>query len=74
MESEPMLTSREKSPLPEKFSIEEGQTHDAASSRAVSPTHYQQAISTTADIFELQIKLSASHPVTPGQPVPVLTL
>ena len=44
MESEPMLTPREKSPLPEKFS-QEDRTHDAASSRTASPTHYQQAIS-----------------------------
>ena len=41
MEPEPMLTPREKSPLPEKFSPEEDQTHNAASSRTVSPTHYQ---------------------------------
>ena len=46
MESEPMLTPREKSPLPEKkkISSEEDRTHDAASSRIASPTHYQQAI------------------------------
>ena len=44
MESEPMLTPREKSPLPENFSPEEDQTHDAASSRTASPTHYQRAI------------------------------
>ena len=30
MESEPMFTPREKSPLPEKFSPEDYQTHDAA--------------------------------------------
>ena len=41
MESEPMLTPREKSPLPEKFSPVEYRTHDAASR---SPTHYQQAV------------------------------
>ena len=39
-----MLTPREKSPLPEKFSSEEDGTHDAASSRTASPTHYQPAI------------------------------
>ena len=44
MESEFMLTPREKSPLPEKPSSEEDQTHDAASSRTASPTHYQQDI------------------------------
>ena len=44
MESESMLTPRDKSPLPEKFSLEEDQTHNAASSRTVSPTHYQQAV------------------------------
>ena len=38
--SEPMLTPREKSPLPDKFSPEEDRTHDAASSRTASPTHY----------------------------------
>ena len=36
MESEPMLTPREKSPLPENFSSEEDRTHDAASSRTAS--------------------------------------
>ena len=44
MESEPMLTPREKSPLPEKLSPEKDRTHDAASSRTVSPTYYQRAI------------------------------
>ena len=38
MESEPMSTPREKSPLQEKFSSEEDGTHDAASSRTASPT------------------------------------
>ena len=32
-----------KSPQPEKISAEDG-THNAASSRTASPTHYQQAI------------------------------
>ena len=40
-ESEPMLTPMEKSPQPEIFFPEEDRTHDAASSRAPSPTHYQ---------------------------------
>ena len=44
MESEPILTPREKSPLPENFSLEEDRTQNAASSGAVSPTHYQPAI------------------------------
>ena len=44
MESEPKLALREKSPLLEKFSPEEYQTHDAASSRTANPTHYQKAI------------------------------
>ena len=44
MESEPMLTPREKSLLPEKFSPEENLKHDAASSRTTNPTHYQRAI------------------------------
>ena len=39
-----MLTPQEKSPLLEKFYSEEDRTHDAASSRIVSPTHYQRAI------------------------------
>ena len=44
MESEPMLTPREKSPLSEKFSSEEDGTHDTASLRTASPTHYQRAV------------------------------
>ena len=44
MESEPMLTPREKVPLPEKVSPEEDRTHDTASRRTASPTHYQWAI------------------------------
>ena len=44
MELEPMLTPREKSPLPEKISLEEDRTHDAASSRTASPIHYGRAI------------------------------
>ena len=41
IESEPMLISREKSPIPEKFSSEEDQTTNAAASRTESLTHYQ---------------------------------
>ena len=44
MESEPILTPREKSLPVEKFSSEEDWTHDSASCMTVSPTHYQQAI------------------------------
>ena len=44
MDSEPMLTPREKSPPSEKISSEEDRTHNTASSRTASPTHYQQAI------------------------------
>ena len=52
MDSEPMSTPREKSPLPEKFSQEEDRTHDAASSRTASSRHYQRAI--LAQIFKLK--------------------
>ena len=44
MDSEPMLTPREKSPLPEKFSSEDEQTHNVASGRTVRPKHYQWVI------------------------------
>ena len=47
MESEPLLTTRGKSPLPEIFSSEEDETHDAASSRTANPTHYQRAFPAT---------------------------
>ena len=43
MESEPMLTPREKSPLSEKFSSEDW-THSTGSNRTASPTHYQWTI------------------------------
>ena len=39
-----MLTPGEKSPQLEKFSPEKYQTHNAASSRTASQTHYQSAI------------------------------
>ena len=45
MESEPTLTPREKKSAPEKFSSEEDRTHDVASSRTASPTHYQLSYS-----------------------------
>ena len=35
---------REKSPVPEEFSPDENRSHNAASSRTASPTHYQWAI------------------------------
>ena len=55
MESEPMLTPREISPLPEKVSSEEGPTHDAASSRTASPTHYPRAILAPVPAVTLQL-------------------
>ena len=45
MESELMLTPREKSHLQEKFSSEENQTHGTASNRTGSPTYYQLSYS-----------------------------
>ena len=48
MESEPMLTQNERAPLPEKFSSKEGRTHDAASSKIASSTHYQLSYSPSA--------------------------
>ena len=45
MESEPMLTTREKCPLLDKFSSEEDRTHDTASSRT------QRAQHTTKELF-----------------------
>ena len=38
------MTPREKSPVPEKFSSDEDGTHDPASCRTTSSTHYQRAI------------------------------
>ena len=51
MESEPMLTPKEKS-LFRKFSPEECQTHNAASGRTASRTHYQQAIPAPSEGFK----------------------
>ena len=70
MESEPMLTPREKSPLPEKFSSE--RTHDAASSRTASPTHYQQPILVPASSLKnIQCLLPSSHTLpAPYKPRP----
>ena len=50
-----MLTPREKSPLPEKFSPEEDGTHDAASSRTAVPAHYRRAIPALACFVQLAI-------------------
>ena len=66
MESEPMLTPREKSPLPEIFSSQEDRTHDAASSKTASPTHYQRTISARAP----QIKTDVIEITTPAPPPP----
>ena len=49
MESEPTLFPLVKFPLPEKFSSEEDQTHNAAS-RTASPTHYQWAVPAPARV------------------------
>ena len=63
-----MLTPREKSSLPEKFLSEEDQTHDAATHRTVSPTHYQLSYSGPSFRFETDQRLSlkafffAAHP------------
>ena len=43
--SQNSCNSRGKYPLPEKFSSEEDRTHDAASSRKASPTHYHLSYS-----------------------------
>ena len=45
MESDPMLTPREKLPLPEKSSSEEDRIHNTASCRTASPTHSQLSYS-----------------------------
>ena len=55
VESESMLTLREKSPLLEKFSPEECRTHDAASNRTASPAHYLRAIPAPDNPFDLQL-------------------
>ena len=55
-----MLTPREASPLPEKFSSEEDQTHNprAASSKTASPTHYQLAV--PAPMLTIHVSLALS--------------
>ena len=65
MESEPMLTPREKSPLPEKISSEEDQTHNAASSSMVGPTHYQQAIPAPLSKRQRRLLTSEVHALLP---------
>ena len=68
MESEPMLTPREKSPLMEHFSSEEDWTQDAASSRTVSPTHYQRANPFPLDWFNTFIHNVPSSRRSPCKP------
>ena len=48
MESEPMLTPREK--IPSTRVSEEGRTSDAASHRTASPTHYRLSYSLTPSL------------------------
>ena len=57
MESEPMLTPREKSPLQEILSPEEVRTHDAASSRTASPTHYQRVVLVPVEMLKIEFLL-----------------
>ena len=56
------VNSKGKCPLPEKFSPEEDQTNDAASSRTESPTHYQRDIlpCLSPDLF-LGCRMSPQH-------------
>ena len=54
-------TPREKSPLLEKISSEEDQTHDVASSRTASPTHYQRAIAAPQHVSYL-VNFTISFP------------
>ena len=56
-----MLTPLEKSPLPETFSSEEDRTHDAASSRTVSPTQYQRAIPASRHRYDDRTPESPAH-------------
>ena len=72
MESEPMLTSREKSPLPEKFSPEEDRNHNAASSRTARPTHYQRTIPAPDGPESIKERTDCLQLHTPGQSVVVL--
>ena len=62
MESEAMLTPREKSLQPEKFSPEEDQTQAAASGRTASPTHYQPAIPTPPSSLFSALTCWGHHP------------
>ena len=60
-----MLTPREKSPLPEKFSPEEDQTHNAASSRTASPTHCKRAIPAPDQVVQIECSMfMEGHEVT----------
>ena len=60
MESEPMSTPREKSPLPENFSLLEDWTHDTASSRTASPTHHQWAIPAPTHKTDFEFKTTTT--------------
>ena len=75
MESETMLTPREKSPLPEAW------THSAASHRTVSPAHYQMSYSSSPIATEVLMFKSvlwhshgkqASIPMSPAVEVDAL--
>ena len=55
MDLEPILSPRKKkSPPQEKFSSEEDETRDAASSRTASLTHYQRAIPAPAGVLRTE--------------------
>ena len=69
MESEPKLTPREKSHLQEKFSSEEEGTHDTASSRTASPTHYQQAIPAPVMLILMMMR----NDITITTVIPIMT-
>ena len=61
-----MFTPKEKSPLLEEFTPEEDKTHNAASSRTASPTHYQQAISAPkAGVWSQVCQSWGKRPITP---------
>ena len=57
-----MLTPSEKFLLPKKFSPEKDRTHNAASSRTASPTHYQkQTIPAPVELTKRSLRNSGSH-------------
>ena len=66
-----MLTPRERSPLPEKklqFSPGEYRSHDTASSRTASPTHYQQAIPAAPVVNYLPMETISIFPACQNRP------